>query len=209
MWVSFKLKSRQSVLLLFLCSLNFLSFAQVKPIYFEKNKITSDSTKATSYAVFGKLSNEELWVFKRFDLYNNLIQTGSYKDSLLTKPHGEFVFYNYINDFNTENKENFKSNGKLLFVYQIGNYVDGVENGKWQLFYPDGSPLSLQNFVNGKLEGSYKAFDKFGNILQDGNYSNNQRNGEWFFVREGKKALYEDGTLISSGLIRKEKNRKN
>ena len=52
----------------FYCAAN----AQVAPIYFYGDQVISDSTLATSYGVYGKLSGEELYVLKMFDLENNL-----------------------------------------------------------------------------------------------------------------------------------------
>ena len=97
-------------LLIFLCCCTFLqAFSQAKPIYFNGNRITTDAERATSYGVYGKLSGENLWTLKRYDLYDNLMLSGSYKDEQLTIPHGKFIFYGSIFDYNDENFTNFKN----------------------------------------------------------------------------------------------------
>jgi hypothetical protein len=70
---------------LFCLSFYFNVSAQVTPVYLYGDRITTDKNKATSYAIYGKLSTEDLWMFKRYDLDNNLTQTGSYSDAALTR----------------------------------------------------------------------------------------------------------------------------
>lgn len=184
------------------------AFSQAKPIYFKGDKVTADSTKATSYAVYGKLSTEDLWIFKRFDLYNNLMQTGSYLDSVLTIPHGKFVFYNYLDDFNAQNNENYKLKGKRMYVSQVGNFFDGLEEGSWLLFFPDGTLFSKQNFDAGKLHGEYFTFDKYGKVVIQGNYKDGKRNGEWLFKNENVKVVYDmDNTISTAPLPKTNKNK--
>lgn len=189
---------------LLFCS-NFGALAQMNAIYFAGEKITTDKAKATSYAVYGKLSNEELWVFKRFDLNDNLIQTGSYRNEMLSIPHGKFVFYMDIEAFNNLHQTNFKFRGITRFVSQEGNFVNGHEEGKWLFYYPDGNILSIQHFKNGKLDGEFINYDKFGRIIIKGNYLNGEKDGEWIFDKGKKKAIYEKGELKSSTDTNKKK----
>lgn len=179
--------------------------AQVKPIYFYGNTITSDKEKATSYGIYGKLSTEDLWMFKRYDLYNNLIQTGSYKDEGLTTPHGMFVFYMDIEAFNVQNLSSFKIKDVTRFMSQKGNFVNGLEEGKWLSFYPDGNVFNEQNFVKGVLQGEFKTFNKYGEVMILGNYKDGVRDGEWLFIKEDIKEIYENGKLIRTESLKKSK----
>lgn len=179
--------------------------AQVRPIYFYGNTVISDKEKATSYAIYGKLSTEDLWMFKRYDLYNNLMQTGSYKDESLTTPHGLFVFYMDVEDFNFRQKTNFKLKSVTRFVSQKGNFVNGLEEGKWYSFYPDGNTFSEQNFERGILQGEFKTYDKYGDLMIKGNYKDGERDGEWFFFKEDIKEIYENGKLIRTESLKKSK----
>ena len=191
----------------------FFSFlgvnAQVTPIYFDGEKITTNKDIATSYAIYGKLSTENLWVFKRYDLYDNLIQTGSYSDEGLTTPHGKFIFYMDVETFNRLNSTNFKLKGTTRFTSQQGTFVNGVEHGRWLLFFPDGNVLNSQDFVNGKLHGEFVTYDKLGKVVIKGNYVDGERDGEWIFEKGEQKAIYDHGTLKSSFYVDKKKINKN
>jgi antitoxin component YwqK of YwqJK toxin-antitoxin module len=196
-----------SFLLIF--SLYFNANAQVKPVYFYGDQITTDKDKATSYAIYGKLSTEDLWMFKRYDLDNNLIQTGSYSDAALTTPHGKFIFYMDLALFNKTHETNFRLNGKPRFISQQGTFVNGEEDGKWLVFYPDGNVLSAQDYVNGKLHGEFVAYDKFGRIEMQGSFVDGAKDGEWFIEGGKRKQIYEKGILKSTTNVEKPKKVKN
>ena len=200
---------KKIMLWVFFCFVSQMTSAQVKPIYFNGDQVIADSTKATSYAIYGKLSNENLWMFKRYDLYNNLMQTGSYTDSLLTIPHGKFVFYNYVDDFNAENNENYKLKGKIIYMSQIGNFVNGLEQGRWLLFYPDGNVFTLQDFEAGKQNGQFFSYDKYGKVLIEGNFKDGKRDGEWLFAKAKLKIVYDMDTTISTTPLSKTSKKKN
>lgn len=190
---------------IFSLCLYFNTNAQVAPVYFYGDQVTTDKNKATSYAIYGKLSTEDLWMFKRYDLNNNLIQTGSYNDALLTTPHGKFVFYMNIEYFNRLHKTKFKINGRTRFTSQQGSFVNGLEEGRWLLFYPDGNVLNTQDYVNGKLHGEFITYDKFGDIEIKGNYVDGERDGEWIFNGGEQKVIYEKGVMKSSENVKKTK----
>lgn len=190
----------------------FVSFgvkAQVKPIYFYMDSVISDSTKATSYAIYGKLSTEELWSFKRYDLYNNLLQTGSFKDEQLTIPHGKFTSYMEVDLFNKINNSFFYIRDRDRFISQVGSFVNGKEHGQWLSYYPDGKIFGAVIFRNGVLHGESKSYDKKGNIEIVGNYVNGKKDGEWILHGGLQKDVYVMDELKSSTkdkkLIRKEK----
>jgi len=172
--------------------------AQVKPIYFKGDEIITDSTKATSYAIYGKLSNEELWTVKRFDLYNDLIMTGTYKDRNLRIPHGKFTFYGDIDRFNYLYGTFFYIKDRYRFIGETGSFIDGKKTGIWLSFYPDGKVLTSEVYVNNVLNGSYVCYDRKGKMLSMGSYVNGQMDGEWLLHGGLQKVIYELGVLKSS-----------
>lgn len=191
-----------------LCILVYEANAQVIPIYFSGNAIVNNKNQATSYAVYGKLSDQELWTFKRYDLSDNLLQTGSYKDERLTTPHGVFNFYMDLDQFNTVHLTNYKLKKRYRFLSQVGNFVNGLEDGKWQLFYPDGTLLNSQFYVKGKLHGEFITYDRRGDIEIKGSYVDGNRDGHWIFGGGEQEAVYDNGKLISSGFVSKKKKTK-
>jgi hypothetical protein len=184
------------------------SFAQLKPIYFKGDEITTDSTKATSYAIYGKLSTEDLWLLKRYDLYNSLMVTGSFKDAAMKIPHGKFTYYEYVDVFNSASNTFFKFKGRERFTSGSGSFTDGLQSGTWLIFYPDGKVFTFSNFVNGLLHGPYRKYNKKGVMEIGGNYINGKKDGEWSFSSGLHKVVFQLDTVKSSikdkKLIRRE-----
>ncbi|WP_199138648.1 toxin-antitoxin system YwqK family antitoxin [Pedobacter sp. ASV12] len=189
-----------------LCMLGLTVVAQ-KPIYFVGDGVTSDAARATSYGIYGKLSTEDVWILKRYDLYDNLMQTGSYKDENLTIPHGQFVFYMDLAYFNMLGKENFKLKNKTRFKYQEGSFVDGLEQGTWTLFYPDGNILNIQHYKNGQLDGEFKTLDRYGRVVVSGHFVAGKKEGEWITEKGTKIETYEEDVLKSSKAVKPEKEK--
>lgn len=169
---------------------NLSVFAQLKPIYLRGAVIVQDSTKATAYGVYGKLTAEDLYVLKIFDLNNNLKSTGSYKDQFLKIAHGAFVYYDDIDRFNYKNATNFKLKGKTRFISAKGSFVDGYENGRWISFFPDGKIKEVITYVNGVKHGFYGAYDKRGKIVASGAYNLGERVGEWLYDKGKVKKTF-------------------
>ncbi|RZJ80012.1 MAG: hypothetical protein EOO47_08990 [Flavobacterium sp.] len=192
-------------ILLFFVSFYFVTNAQVAPIYFYGNQVTQNKEKATSYAVYGKLSTGDIYTFKRFDLYDNLLQTGSFSDESLAVPHGKFTFYSDVNEFNLLYKQSFTIKGKTRFVSQEGNFVNGVEQGKWLLYFPDGNVFNSQEFVDGKLDGKFLTFDRYGKTIVSGNYVLGEKDGEWLFEKDKIREVWNNGVLVLREKIKKSK----
>ena len=191
------------LLILLLCLGATAAFAQAVPIYFNGNRITMDKDRATSYGVYGKLSGEDLWVLKRYDLDDNLLFSGAYKDEQLTKPHGKFIFYGSIFDYNYQNFSNFKNESTDRYITQQGEYVDGLEQGKWVDYFPDGRIMGYRNYVNGKLEGETAFFNYKGRRMLVGHYKDGLRVGTWYDLKKKIKEVFEDDKLISTTKLKK------
>lgn len=170
-------------LVIALC-LNLPAFAQLKPIYLNRDIIVKDSTQATSYGVFGKLSSEDLYVLKIFDLDNNLLTTGTYKDDNLKIPHGAFVYYADLNTFNEINMENFFLKGKSRFISGRGSFDDGRKTGRWISFFPDGRLMNVTTYINGVKHGFYGEYNRKGKVIASGVYAMDERDGEWLQDRK-------------------------
>lgn len=196
---------RFKLIIIFLVCASLQAFSQAKPIYFNGNRITADANQATSYGVYGKLSGQELWVLKRYDLDDNLMFSGAYQDEILTKPHGKFIFYGSIFDYNNQNFSNFKNPTTDRYITQEGEFVDGLEQGKWMDFFPDGRVMGYRNYLNGKLEGETAFFNYKGRRLFVGQYKNGLKTGTWYDLKKKVKDVFEDDKLISTKkLTRKE-----
>jgi antitoxin component YwqK of YwqJK toxin-antitoxin module len=194
---------RYNLLILLICLAFSQAFAQAKPIYFNGNRITADADQATSYGVYGKLSDQNLWVLKRYDLYDNLMLTGSYKDENLSTPHGKFIFYSSIYDYNYENFTNFKNPTTDRYISQQGEYVNGAEEGKWYDYFPDGVVMGYRNYNNGKLNGEVTFFNHKGRRLLIGQYTDGLRTGTWYDVKRKLKQVFNNDQLVSTTKLSK------
>lgn len=181
------------LLLSILLSLNLSVFAQLKPIYFQGDNLTSDSTKATSYGVYGKLTGDNLYALKIFDLENNLKVTGTYKDENLTIPHGAFVYYADVNLFNNVNDETFYLKGKTRYITGKGSFQDGKQTGRWITFFPDGKIMNVTTYVNGIRHGFFATYTKKGKIVLSGMYAAGKRDGDWIYDNNKMKEYFIDG----------------
>lgn len=194
---------RFNLLMFLLCFFVLSTFAQAKPIYFSGNRVTTDKDRATSYGVYGKLSGEDLWVLKRYDLDDNLMFSGAYKDEQLTKPEGKFFFYGSIYDYNYENFTNFKNPTTDRYITQQGMYVDGLEEGKWVDYFPDGVIMGYRNYKNGKLDGETAYFNHKGRRLFVGQYKAGLKTGTWYDLKKKVKDVFEDDKLVSTSKLKK------
>lgn len=175
--------------------LNIIAFAQAKPIYFYGNKVVTNPDMATSYGVYGKVESENLWTLKMYSLFDELQMTGSYKDETLKTEHGNFVYYSDYRDFNAQNNTAFHLKDKTRYVAQTGRFENGLEVGKWMMFYPNGNILNIATYVEGKKNGLFAYYDSNGNVIQTGNFVMDKKDGEWFYNRGKKREVYIMGVL--------------
>lgn len=195
MSVLFKLNSKKIVFIFSLIlSLAFGLKAQVKTIFYLDDKVIRDSTLvsafSTSYAVYGKLSNDTLYTYKRYDILNNLMVTGSFQDEALTIPHGKFTFYSDVETFNNTHNTTFPLTDKNIFISEEGRYENGLSVGRWNGYYPNGKILGTLNFENGLKQGEFVGYDKNGKVETLGSYKDDKREGEWLLKKGKKKVFY-------------------
>lgn len=176
-------------------SINVSAQTQVKALYFRGNKITSDSTIATSYGVYGIVGPDKLCILKTYNLYDELTSTGSYKDETLKVEHGDFVYYNDYRDFNYQNNTSFFLKDKTRYVSLKGRFEDGLRTGKWTTFYPTGNILMITTYLEGQKNGLFGYYENNGDVIQTGNYVMDKKDGEWFYNKGRRKEVYIMGVL--------------
>jgi antitoxin component YwqK of YwqJK toxin-antitoxin module len=165
--------------LLILCSA-LCGYSQVKTVYFDvKDKVTADSVHAASYAVYGKVSGDSLWVFKKYDMDGYIATTGSFKDSLLEVPQGRFVYYDWINPNKSTTGYEALNTGKDRYKVLSGDFENGLKQGRWLGYYENGLVKTLVTFDRGVMQGPFKAFDDKGELIETGQYVQNKKDGDW------------------------------
>lgn len=96
------------------------------------------------------------------------------------------IHQTYDTDGNVTATNIFTENGNLSAVGIIDR--EGNREGKWEVFYSDGSVQTKGAYKNGMREGEWQFLFQDGRIEQKGNYSKGRKNGVWFFY-------YSDGSI--------------
>ncbi|MDB5020439.1 MAG: hypothetical protein JWQ28_1566 [Pedobacter sp.] len=186
------------LLLAFICfCLN--GFSQVKTVYYdEEDHPISDSTQAATYAIYGKLSGDSLYTYKKYDADGYVMVTGSFKDESLKVPEGKFVYYDWVDQLTTLGNTLPTTEGKDRYILVSGHFKDGKKFGKWLTFYPNGSLKNVLTYVNDVVHGEYKYFDTKGRLQISGNYVNGKKDGQWISDGGRKIEQYSNNRVVST-----------
>lgn len=167
-------------LLLVLVTSYMASHAQLKTVYFdEDDQVIADSTEAYSYAILGRVTGDSVNTVKKFDAEGYLMMTGSYKDDSLKVPHGNFVYYNWVDAVSPLGNSVIPPNGKERYISLKGNFRNGLRQGRWIVYYQNGSIKDVIHYKNNQMHGEYRNFDYKGSLETFGNFVNNKKEGTW------------------------------
>ena len=157
----------------------------------------SGRTKSTSeeYTDIYSYKNGELDGLNVVYYKNNIKEIGHWKDG---KQNGLFQMYTedgiLIDSGTFKNgerdgvtKQFYNDTGKLRVS---ANYKNGVLEGEFKAYYPNGNLQGEVNYVNGEMNGDFKEYHENKKIRLSGSYKNSLQEGEW-------KSYLEDGTLES------------
>ena len=89
--------------------------------------------------------------------------------------------YCYDKDHVKVAEKEYHENGLLKME---GPIVDGVRNGEWVSYFPDGKVQSTGTYKDGLRVGKAKVYYENGNLWMDGYYANDHQCGEWIFYDE-------------------------
>ncbi len=186
------------IILLLLVLGSLAGNAQVKTVFFDqKDKVTNDSTKAVTYAIYGKLSGEELWAFKKYDLEGYMMVSGAFLDDLLTVAQGKFIYYDWINPVENFTNQEILARGKERYITLSGNFEGGKRQGRWLSFYENGEIKNVLFYNSGVLDGEYKFFDREGKLMESGQFLNGKKEGEWHLKGGLQVVVFKDNKVIS------------
>ena len=172
--------------------------SQIQTVYFDaKDQVTADSTLARSYGIYGKVTGEQLWVFKKYDIDGVLMVTGAFKDDLLSLPQGKFVYYDWVDASNNYANLILLERGIQRYVLLSGNFENGLKHGRWTSFYENGDVKSVSLFEAGILHGDYISFDRNGDMFERGTFVNNKKEGTWQLSGGLKVVEYKNDQVIS------------
>ena len=161
----------------------------------EDGKLFSGRTKRASeeYTDIYSYKNGEFDGLNVVYYKNNIKEIGHWKDG---KQNGLFQMYTedgiLIDSGTFKDGERdglteqfYNDTGKLRVS---ANYKNGVLDGEFKAYYPNGNLQGEVIYKNGEMNGEYKEYNENKSIRLSGNYKNNLQDGEW-------KSYLEDGTL--------------
>ena len=84
-----------------------------------------------------------------------------------------------------------------------GQTVDGLREGRWVFFHPNGNIQSESNFIAGREDGPYRVYRANGAPYYIGQHTNGTPVGTWEFygpdgMLVGTKVYDNDGRLVST-----------
>ena len=158
-----------------------------KPFSGRIKETSGDYTNIYSYKS-GELHGLNVSYYK-----DKIKEIGHWKDG---KQNGIFQLYTeegiLVDDANFKEGERdglteqfYSDTGKLRVS---GNYKNGVLDGEFKAYYPNGNLQGEVNYKNGEMNGEFKEYHENKNIRLSGSYKNSLQDGEW-------KSYLEDGTL--------------
>jgi hypothetical protein len=174
-------------------------WSQVKTVFYdEEDHVISDSTQAASYAIYGKVTGDSLYTFKKYDADGYVTVTGAFKDDSLKLAQGKFVYYDWVDDVSTLGNTLPSDQAKDRYVYVTGNFKNGKKTGRWYTFYPNGSLKNVVTFVDDVMNGEFKYFNTKGKLETSGTYVNGKKNGEWVSSGGRKIEQYRNDKVLST-----------
>lgn len=142
---------------------------------------------------------KESGVFKFFDdtKKGDIVAT---RDFTANDGSSYTIFYDQSKNKVSEGKEIGKAReGKWNYYHRaskvvmtVENYVNGKLEGMRSVYYPDAKIAEEMNYKNGVKEGIYKKYGQNGILLEQSTYKNNEFNGDAVFY-DG------DGLVASKG----------
>ena len=163
----------------------------------EDGKLFTGRTKSASeeYTDIYSYKDGELDGLNVVYYKNNIKEIGHWKAG---KQNGLFQMYTedgvLIDNANFKDGERdgvteqfYNDTGKLRVS---ANYKNGVLEGEFKAYYPNGNLQGEVNYVNGEMNGDFKEYHENKKIRLSGSYKNSLQEGEW-------KSYLEEGTLES------------
>ncbi|BFL82542.1 hypothetical protein LFREDSHE_09920 [Shewanella baltica] len=75
-------------------------------------------------------------------------------------------------------------NGDIAIVrdnqgYTLGQFSEGIPNGKWQVFHTNNSKLIEGNYLQGYQDGTWRMFDLSGAVTEEQQFTKGVPTDEW------------------------------
>lgn len=151
---------------------------------------------------------KEVGVFKYFDNTTKLVVIATRDFSANDGSHYT-TFYNQkgfvVSEGKVVGKDTYVGEWKYYHldskkIMTIENYIDGKLNGLRKVFYTSGSIAEEANYANGKKEGLYKKIAENGVVMEEATYKNNEYDGMATFKTADKQitgqGMFKNGKKV-------------
>jgi antitoxin component YwqK of YwqJK toxin-antitoxin module len=120
-------------------------------------------------------------------------------ERIVYQANGDWIKGTYKNDvLNGPYYEHRHQDGKLIFV--VGNYLNGLEIGKWKWFDKDSVLNETVEYKNGKCNGKFFVYYPSGKIKEKATMIDDEFDGKYFYFDENGKQtkieVYKNGELL-------------
>ena len=181
--------------------------AQTHKAFIGKDGSVVDSSKATSYIIYNKVS-DTIWVAKQYGMNGVIITVGTYKDANLGLPNGRFFYY-HEGDLIWENEHKIghvdaKAYDTSNYITKTGAFSNGKRTGKWIMLNRNGGRIRLDTYLNDEQNGVTELYAAYSDttVIMRGNYVKNLKEGYWDSynspVNITSSELYERGKHIKA-----------
>ena len=172
---------KKTILLLpFILSAITTVSAQTERVYLDDKGKRAGKSKAVSYMIYKKIA-DTTWGMQKFDMRDTILERGAYKDSTLKIPDGHFFYYTKLKAVKLRTPFVEASEMDTLnHLTESGVFKNGLKNGPWVKYYPNGNPEFVKTYINDIPNGPYESYTYDTNsVLMKGNYVNGLKEGEW------------------------------
>lgn len=139
-----------------------------------------------------------------FDVLGKKVAEGVYMNQ---KKEGNWIYFSTNRKVSEEYHKNNLKHGISKTYYDSGelmekiDWVQGKQQGSYQIFYKNGNPYMQCKMKNDKRHGLCLILTQKGKMEMEANYKSNLRHGEWKYYNEQGKISYtlhyNEGELLN------------
>ncbi|MEL1244925.1 hypothetical protein AAEO56_11675 [Flavobacterium sp. DGU11] len=79
---------------------------------------------------------------------------------------------------------------------ESGKFKNGLKEGYWKTWFPNGVLHSKTYWSDGQMDGSYYGYDETGFMVEEGKFKNHRKHGRWINYISKDTLKYKDGKVV-------------
>lgn len=126
----------------------------------------------------------------------NLAAEGNYINQQKDSVWKYYSYYTHLLVYSDSYKNGLKHGAETVYYengqpFQITQWVEGKKAGQWIQYFPEGKIKAACTYENNTLHGSYHAYYSTGHPFLQGNYINGRKHGMWIYFNENGEKISE------------------